>query len=243
MEDSYTRIIQTYKEQIKSVEESDLEEFFNVENGINISRIFLQKLRNEVRQSGFKNLETEIHFFKELKPYVNGRLVFYLKLYQYLIERPAGSISKQRKFIDSWLERLLQKRRSYPDFERYYYQKDSKLDKYYFVRGKDSLELISDVSHYFLDPDFSTSHDILVAKILANELFINHLNLELDHLRKKELLLTIEEENPVLLENLSWTASKTDLVELIYALQAALAIRNGQADIKRMALVCEKLFD
>ena len=238
MEETYLKIIQTYKEQIKTIEESDLNEFSNVENGINTSREFLLKLRNEVKQNGFKNVEIEIYFFKELKPYINGRLVFYLKLYQYLIERPAGSISKQRKFIDSWLERLLQKRRSYPDFERYYYQKDYKLDKYYFVRGKDSLELISDVSHYFSDPDFSTSHDILVAKILVKELFINHLNLELDHLRNKELLLTVEEDNPVLLENLSWTASKTDLVELIYALQASLSIRSGQADIKRMALVC-----
>lgn len=42
---------------------------------------------------------------------------------------------------------------------------------------------------------------------------------------------------------LFWTANKTDLVELIYALHTTGAINSGTADIKEMASVCERLFN
>lgn len=42
---------------------------------------------------------------------------------------------------------------------------------------------------------------------------------------------------------LFWTANKTDLIELIYALQSSGAINSGTADIKEMATACELLFN
>lgn len=42
---------------------------------------------------------------------------------------------------------------------------------------------------------------------------------------------------------LFWTGSKTELIELIYALQSSGAINSGTADIKEMALVFERLFN
>ena len=44
-------------------------------------------------------------------------------------------------------------------------------------------------------------------------------------------------------ERLGWTASKTDLIELIYALQASGAIKSGTAGIKEMACACEDIFE
>lgn len=122
-------------------------------------------------------------------------------------------------------------------------QNDSRLDKYYFVRGKDKLELISEKSYYFSDPDFTTSHDILVAQIIANELFINHLNSELDYFRRIELQLTVESEDEAISEEVIWSASKTDLVELIYALHSNKSIKDGQISIKNLAMFFEKIFN
>jgi len=42
---------------------------------------------------------------------------------------------------------------------------------------------------------------------------------------------------------LFWTGSKTDLIELIYALHNCGAINSGTADIKEMALVFEQMFN
>jgi hypothetical protein len=55
--------------------------------------------------------------------------------------------------------------------------------------------------------------------------------------------VVIEEVKPKILRDLSWTASKTDLVELIYALNSSGAIRNGQAEIKKLSNICKELFD
>ncbi len=45
------------------------------------------------------------------------------------------------------------------------------------------------------------------------------------------------------LSNLSWTSSKTDLIELIYALQSNGSVNSGTAEIKEMASGCEQIFN
>jgi len=42
---------------------------------------------------------------------------------------------------------------------------------------------------------------------------------------------------------LFWTANKTDLIELIYALHSSGAVNSGTADIKEMASAREQLFN
>lgn len=42
---------------------------------------------------------------------------------------------------------------------------------------------------------------------------------------------------------LFWTGSKTDLIELIYALQSSGVVNSGTADIKELAAVCEQIFN
>ena len=49
-------ILENYKEEIKVVEESNLEDFNNVEKGISISRQYLQQLRICVRENEFVSL-------------------------------------------------------------------------------------------------------------------------------------------------------------------------------------------
>ena len=49
-------ILENYKEEIKVVEESNLDDFNNVEKGISISRQYLQQLRICVRENEFVSL-------------------------------------------------------------------------------------------------------------------------------------------------------------------------------------------
>jgi len=242
IEPQIEKVLVVFRKEIQKIEESDLSESKNSSLGIQISRDCLQELRLIVRDKKFQSVEYEIKFFKEQKPFVYARLKFFVTLHKNILEKPKGSIIRQREFIDRQIEEIDKQRKSYLDFERYYLLKEMKLDKYYFVRGKDSLELISDTSHYYTDPEFSTSHDNMVAQIIASELLINHYNSELDYLRRKELQ-QFNEDSPIKpLEDISWTASKTDLVELIYALQASGAIQGGNVEIKLMATICEKIF-
>lgn len=236
------KILGRYKNEIHLVEESNLSEPNNSSKGIKISRRYIQKLRVVVRENNFDSTQDEIDFFKIHKPYVYGRLKFFIKIHRYALEKPNGHTKRLRKHIEEQLINIEERRKSYLDFEKYYLQNQTTLDKYYFVRGKDSLELISETSHYYTDPEFSTSHDNMVAQIIASELLINYYNSELSYLRRKELQ-PFNKNSPIKpIENLSWTANKTDLVELIYALQSSGAIQGGNVEIKLMATICEKIF-
>jgi hypothetical protein len=232
-------LIKRYVSKIKIVDQNNLTIFSNVESGIKISRKYLQELRIIVRNNQFKTIENEIDFFKNQKPYIYARLKFYTKVYAYLLEKPAGSIKAQRNFIDLQLKKLQTNYKKNLDFVKYYRENDTTLDHYYFVRGNDNLSLVSDTSHFYTDAEFSTSHDNSMAKIMAYDLLVNFYNQELIRLG---IAISTKNEKCNRLKS-EWTASKTDLIELIYALQASGAIRDGKIGIKEMATACEELFN
>ncbi|HIC32544.1 MAG TPA: hypothetical protein EYO76_11565 [Flavobacteriaceae bacterium] len=237
------KILDNYKEEIKAVEESNLNDFNNVEQGISISRQYLQQLRVCVRENEFQDKQNEIIFFKKHKPYVYSRLKFYAKLYNFLINRPAGTIKSQQEFIDSEINKLQESNRRNIDFIKYYREDSELLDEFYFLRGNDKISLVSNTSHFYTDAEFSTSHDNAIAKIMAYDLLISHYVEELSYLR--DLSNGVQNKLSTLSngERLGWAASKTDLIELIYALQASGAIKSGTAGIKEMASACEDIFE
>lgn len=240
-----TKLIQEYTSKIALIEQSNLNDFSIVENGIKISRKFLQDLRVLVRDNDFKTKQDEITFFKEQKPFIYARLKFYAKLYDFLLTKPEGSIQQQRNYIDNEIQRLQRHNKRNLDFIKYYREKATYLDKVYFVRGKDNISLASDTSHFYTDAEFSTSHDNMMAKIMAYDLLINHYQQELKNLRDIEKGVK-KSKNSILYSGgkcLKWTASKTDLIELIYALQTSGAIEDGMEPMKVMASACEKIFN
>ena len=245
MKEKIKILIDDYTNEINEIDTGDLNDFTIVEKGIQISRQYLQDLRLIVRNNKFRNKREEINFFKKQKPFINSRLKFYAKLYQFLLEKPPGSIASQRRYIDEAIEKLQNYNQKKLDFVKYYREGSTYLDRYYFIRGKDNISLATDNSHFYTDQEFSTSHDSMIAKIMAYDLLINHYQHEL---RKLRLLEKFENSDGRILKNftkteLKWTASKTDLIELIYALQASGAIQDGMVAIKVMATACEELFE
>ena len=202
------KILDNYKEEIKVVEESNLNDFNNVEKGISISREYLQKLRVCVRENEFEDKQNEIIFFKKHKPYIYSRLKFYAKLYKFLINRPAGTIKSQEEFIDSEINRLQESNRQNIDFIKYYREDSELLDEFYFLRGNDKISLVSNTSHFYTDAEFSTSHDNTIAKIMAYDLLISHYVEELSYLRDLSYGIPNKLNTLTNGERLGWTASK-----------------------------------
>nr|BFF38520.1 hypothetical protein BACY1_03250 [Tenacibaculum mesophilum] len=99
-------LIKRYVSKTNTIDQNNLTNFSNVEKGIKISRKCLQELRIILRDNKFKTINDEIYFFKKQKPIVYARLKFYAKVYNYLLEKPSGSIKTQRNYIDSQLKKL-----------------------------------------------------------------------------------------------------------------------------------------
>lgn len=212
------------------------------EKSIEIISRSLNELKKCVQNRSFKSKEEEIKFFKEVKPQVFSKLIYYQKLFNIESKRPRSSNKSQIKYYNKNIDRLQNYFNDHLEFYHYYRRGATFLDEHYFVRGKIDIRLFPDTFSFFIDDKFSTSHDSTVATILAYDMLIVYLKTEIDKLENTNGMETII--NPFQNQSrLFWTANKTDLIELIYALQSSGAINSGTADIKEMATACERLFN
>lgn len=83
-----TKIIQTHESQIETVETEIYEVLHKAEECIKITRQSLEQLRDFAVIYNFKDKSTEIDFFKNAKPQVYRRLVYYVKLFNIESKRP-----------------------------------------------------------------------------------------------------------------------------------------------------------
>lgn len=214
------------------------------ENAIKIIKKTLEKVRNKVINEGFKNSFDEIYFFKNIKPKIFSKLIYYVMLFNIESKRPRSSSKSQIKYFYKHIDRLQNYFNDNLEFYHYYRRGATFLDEHYFVRGKMDIRLFPDTFSFFTDDEFSTSHDSTVAIILAYDMLIVYLKTEIDKLENNNgngMETTI---NPFHKQTrLFWTANKTDLIELIYALHSTGAINSGTADIKEMATACEQIFN
>jgi hypothetical protein len=152
-----------------------------------------------------------------------------------------GSYEIQQTYLRYELEKLTYFFNNHLEFYQYYRMNSTFLDDKYFVRGKEDLHLYQDSLMFYADPDFSTSHDYMVAKIIANDQLEVYLKSEMEN-----LLVRIANPNWGQLgdsvQNLQWTDSKTSLVELIYALHAAGVFNKANCEIRELAAFFEQAF-
>jgi hypothetical protein len=206
---------------------------------------FLEKAFNELKvytsEYSFKNETEEIQFFKELKPQIFSKLIYYSTIYKIEMNRPTGSDLVQKDYTLKQLDRLKVFFDNNIDFYRYYRTGNTDLDKQYFLRGKPDIHLNLDNFYFERDSTFFTGFDSKVAKILANDMLSIYLNAELSKLEEPS---TNQFESPKFSKiKVTWTDSKVALVELIYAIYSTGSINNGNSDLKSLGFYFENVFN
>ncbi len=146
----------------------------------------LKQLKEYVITNNFPNQACEIQFFKEIKPSVYSKLIYYVRIFNIESKRPNASDKSQKKYLLKELDKLEQYFSENLEFYQYIRNNMTYLDDKYFVRGKLDLRQHVDTFIYDADPDFSTSHDYKVAKILANDLLSIYLKSELSIMERKD---------------------------------------------------------
>lgn len=240
---AYEKILKKLDTNLERLESESNDILHTAEHGIKITKQILEQLRNLVVDQKFTKVSTEIDFFKNIKPLVFSKLIYFVKLFNIESRRPRSSNKSQSKYLNKHIDKLQNYFNENLEFYHYYRRKATTLDEQYFLRGKADIRLYPDTFHFFTDKQFSTSHDSSVATILAYDMLIIHLKKEIDKLENNNGMETINSPNPIQSSKLFWTGSKTDLIELIYALQSSGSINSGTADIKEMASVCEQVFN
>lgn len=203
---------------------------------IQLCKKAMNKLKTHTSGYTFHNSAEEIKFFKEEKPRFYSRYIYYVNLFNYTVQKPLGSGDIQQAYIHMHLNEI----KAFFDHNRafyiYYRAGMTQMDEAYFTRG--GFDVHAELEDFEEDEQYSTSHDYKLSKLIANELFQEYLNQEL--LRHNVASEELKAPLPFTLPN--WTATRTDAIELIYALKATGAINNGNIDISELVTLWEYIF-
>lgn len=202
----------------------------------------LTDLRSQLQTYTFLSKEEEIYFFKNQKPELLGRLLYFYKIYRIETQCPTGSNEVIRLYINKELDSLTYFFNRNLDFYQYYRSHSTIHDEHYFLRGKTDIRLCTDSAQFDKDPNFSTCYDYKVAKILANEMLRIYLNKKLQKLESESLgekqQHSINSKIPI-----HFTGKKSALIELGYALVSSGDINHGNIEIKEFMNFLSVIFN
>ena len=213
----------------------DIEDYLNdltlnqnsLANAISKSQNHLNFLKSQIKIIGFKSPEQEIHFFKHIKSIPLSHLLYFLKVQKLLQNSPLLLKQAKRKYIIRKMASLNRFHRKHTPFIEYIKQERTHLDSLYFTRA--TVHLSPNKHGFISDPEFSTSHDYLLAKYHASLLFGRYLTHQLDILEHGATRFK------AIGDHLRWTSQKVDLIELIYALHSSGVFDYGNASVKKIA--------
>ena len=235
-------IIEYFNTSICEIKKKNFSELFELQKKIELSYECIAQFRVIVRNQGFSTEKEEIIFFKNQKPYIQGRLNYYQSLNAYLLKKPFASSMQQIEFIKIELNQLDTENCLNLNFVKYLRLKKTALDNLLFLRKNNQFDLFLDASHHIDDPEFSTNHDYLVSKIIARDLLHKYYSKELDLLNMEINGINKNEFKHEALKDITWTASNTDLAEVLLSLIVLGAINNGNVDVSKMVEACKYIF-
>ncbi|MBL4677274.1 MAG: RteC domain-containing protein [Mucilaginibacter sp.] len=199
----------------------------------------MNKLKMLITMHQFIDQEEEIRFFREQKPKFYSKYIYFISVYNFLMQQPAGGEESYRSYIQFHLSDLQRFFNWNKAFYQYYRSGSRHLDHLYFTRG--SFDVHMELEDFEEDEQYSTSHDYKLSKLMANERFGEFLQLELaKHQMHENGSPANQELFPF--SHPAWTAGQIDAVELIYALKASGAVNNGNIDIAELTAIFEFVF-
>ena len=200
---------------------------------------FIQ-LKELVSNYNFICPQEEITFFKEVKPRLFCKLIFFQKMYQLELNQPKSNYSTIHAFLEKEHIEINSFSSKNAEFIQYYRSGKTVLDEYYFIRGRHEIGLNQESFYFERDPKFSTHFDFKVAKLLANEMLASYLNSKLVQLKTE---IQNNEFNIGFCSKEKWTDKKVALVELIYAIHSEESVSNGKIELKTLTTLFERIFN
>ena len=198
-------------------------------------------IKTEVLQVGFLNEDQEVDFFKNVKPQILGKLIYYNKVFRIETTCPVSNGKIHQSYYENVLKNLkLEYKESIcnEDFYRYYRAGRTDRDHTYFRLGKINYHDGLKSGVFEIDLSFSTYYDNKISHIIANELLYTYTLTKINPEENPDTILQNLDTN----KDISWTNSQNALIELIYALYASNSIAFGKIGIRKLALIFQVLF-
>ena len=236
MKNFTNRLLIELENQLEETQTIEDDPIKKLEVAIEYVVISLEKLKAFFKNYNLNNKQDEIYFFKEIKPQFTSKLIYYNEIYNIEINKPIGDEKRIKKYYSKEIKKLKNFFTKNKEFYKYYRTKNTCLDKKYFLRKKYDIKLTLESYYFQSDPVFSTTHDYLIAKLIANEKIIIFLENKLNN----QTANTTKKNDKNILK---WTGTKLALVELVYALHNEKIINNGNISLNECIKAVENFFN
>jgi hypothetical protein len=227
---TFEELLQSWQFRLQDAEARETDWPAKLETCIRICEESLVELRQWVIQSSFPGKDCEIYFFKQVKPVVMARYIYYQKIYRLHIGYFNGSGLLAKERLEKELREIARYFTDNDYFYTYYRKGSTHHDELYFIRGQYDWRICPEVNHF--DSIFSTSGDGKLAELMAYELLLKYVDGMLNPSTKLTEPVPVTARRPAAADKLQCTASLTDIVELGYALQNCGFFNHGKASIK-----------
>lgn len=235
MEEYYCIVIELEKD-LERIASTSVHALDCMRLSIESCRVTLAELRRMVINRGFPDAQSEICFFREIKPVADSRLLFYQDLFELESFRSKYNQKKMKQYLQKKFDKVQRFMKKHAAFVQYHNCGYTYLDRHYFVRDNQEIPVELRAWHYLTDPQFNTWQDHTFSALRAGEMLLDYLTREMKQIENPG------PSNHLHASNYVWTARKIDLVELIYALFFSGAINTGKITIRELAKLFGSIF-
>ncbi|WP_415326309.1 RteC domain-containing protein [Chryseobacterium sp. MMS23-Vi53] len=192
----------------------------------------IRKLKAMVSSHQFETIAEEVYFFKKLKPPFISKFIYYSTVLEVESHRPDAGSKALKKYYEAEQEKLKNFYLEQSEFYSYYRREATYLDQKIFVRNSYDLKMKLSLGFYNFDSSFTTSHDHMIARFLANQQYDQYLRRKIEDLADPSSIKAVRP--------LSWSASKVGLIELTYALYQMRCFNGGNIELSEVIKFVEK---
>lgn len=233
MKKEYAKIIGDLEKDLKKIDLTNSDAIIKAEKSIFVINASLKELRKIVTVTPFNSKQDEIEFFKKMKPEIVSKLMYFKSIFDIERKRPKGSVKKQKKYFDAEIQKFQDYFNNNHVFYQYFKGGETYSDKQYFLRKNKSIRIHIDCFGSYMDDDFSVNLDTTFAKFMGYKLAIKYFQNEIEKLSLNPN--ENQQQINVHRSNLTWTGTKVEATETVYALHACGVFNNGNAGIKEIA--------
>ncbi|MGG9963606.1 RteC domain-containing protein [Ferruginibacter sp. SUN106] len=148
-----------------------------IEGCFNIVIRYWSKIKKCLETHLFSNETEEIYFFKNIKPLFTGAIEYYTLHYQAILFKPSNDTNA---LVAYWMHELKRVEKFYArhkEFYQYYSSGQCHMDDIYFTRASNTSK---EFCNKRTDVNTTTSHDHIVACIIAYQKYYKYVEAELE---------------------------------------------------------------
>ncbi|MBZ9730761.1 RteC domain-containing protein [Salegentibacter sp. JZCK2] len=235
----FEKAMSTFSENVERLIQSGKTDLKKADDGISLCIKTLLKLQKQVDKEDFDDTQSEIEFFRNIKPLPMSYLIYFTEVRSCELLLPKAGNSHKVRFLEKEIKKINKFFSANNSFVNYMEQNHNYLDHEFFSRKGRRDFSFSPSINYYQNPEFSTSHDMLWAKVQALYRFIHYIREKLELIQPGSSGDFRERQPNLLL----WSGSKISLVEIIYALYHQGDINHGTADLKTIVSAFEDFFN